>query len=83
MIRDRRRGVVAVVLQRAGGGDHVGLPVEPVARQDADEHFGWMGHFFGLGMTASNARTRALLDWTPTGPTLFEDIAAGADPVPA
>ncbi|MFD0200573.1 MULTISPECIES: hypothetical protein [Saccharothrix] len=64
------RGVVAAVFQQAGGGEH------------ADEHFGWLGRFFGMDITASNARTRALLDWTPTGPTLLEDIAAGAYPVP-
>jgi hypothetical protein len=29
-------------------------------------------------MAASGARTRELLDWTPTGPTLIEDILAGA-----
>jgi hypothetical protein len=28
-------------------------------------------------VAASNDRTRELLGWDPTGPTLFEDIAAG------
>jgi hypothetical protein len=55
-----------------------GLPVVPVARENAAEHFGLMAEFFGLGMAASSARTRELLGWTPTGPTLFDDIAAGA-----
>ncbi|MBB5631606.1 hypothetical protein BJ981_007392 [Sphaerisporangium krabiense] len=29
-------------------------------------------------MSASSARTRDLLSWTPAGPTLIEDIEAGA-----
>jgi len=29
-------------------------------------------------MSASSNRTRELLDWTPTGPTLIDDIKAGA-----
>jgi hypothetical protein len=29
-------------------------------------------------MTASSVRTRELLSWTPTGPTLVQDILAGA-----
>ncbi|MCC8249224.1 SDR family oxidoreductase [Saccharothrix luteola] len=63
-------------------GDYLGLPTASVAQEDAEAHFGWLAYFAGLDMTASNARTRELLGWTPTGPTLFEDIAAGAYPVP-
>lgn len=59
-------------------GDHLGLPTVSVAPEDAATHFGWIGRFFGMDLTASNTRTRELLGWTPTGPTLFEDIAAGA-----
>ncbi|MET9023792.1 SDR family oxidoreductase [Actinopolymorpha sp. NPDC004070] len=58
-------------------GDHLGLPTESVAPEDADAHFGWIGRFFGMDAVASSARTRELLGWEPTGPTLFEDIAAG------
>jgi hypothetical protein len=29
-------------------------------------------------MSASSAHTRELLGWTPSGPTLVEDIEAGA-----
>ncbi|EWC62316.1 UDP-glucose 4-epimerase [Actinokineospora spheciospongiae] len=57
---------------------HLGLPTVSIAPEDAEAHFGWLGHFFGMDITASNTRTRQLLDWTPTGPTLLEDIAAGA-----
>ncbi len=59
-------------------GDFLGVPSVSVAPDDVESHFGWIGRFFGMDITASSTRTRELLAWTPTGPTLFEDIAAGA-----
>jgi nucleoside-diphosphate-sugar epimerase len=59
-------------------GRALGLPSESVAPENANEHFGFVGAFFGLDMSASSARTRELLGWTPSGPTLVEDILAGA-----
>jgi nucleoside-diphosphate-sugar epimerase len=59
-------------------GDYLNLPVASIATADAASHFGWLGGFFGADITASSKRTRELLDWSPTGPTLLEDIAAGA-----
>jgi hypothetical protein len=44
----------------------------------ATEWIGFVCAFFGLDMSASSARTRELLGWTPSGPTLVEDILAGA-----
>ena len=63
-------------------GGYLGLPTVSVAPDDAEAHFGWIGRFFGMDITASSARTRELLDWTPTHPTLLDDIAAGAYAVP-
>ncbi|WP_202970825.1 hypothetical protein [Saccharothrix sp. ALI-22-I] len=63
-------------------GDHLGMDTVSVAPEDAETHFGWIGRFFGADLPASSTRTRELLGWTPTGPTLFEDIAAGAYPLP-
>ena len=54
------------------------LPVTSVAPDDVADHFGWIGTFFGMELSATSAATRELLGWTPTGPTLLEDIAAGA-----
>lgn len=54
------------------------VPTVPVVPEDAAAHFGWIGRFFAMDMAASSAHTRELLGWTPTGPSLFEDIAAGA-----
>lgn len=59
-------------------GHALGLPVASIAPEDAAEHFGFVGAFFGMDMSASSACTRELLGWTPSGPTLVEDIRAGA-----
>ncbi len=59
-------------------GQSLGLPVTSIDPADADEHFGFVAHFFATTMTASNDLTRQLLGWTPTGPGLIEDILAGA-----
>jgi hypothetical protein len=52
--------------------------VVAVAPENAGEHFGFVASFFAQTMTASAARTRELMSWTPTGPTLVEDILGGA-----
>ena len=54
------------------------LPVRSVAADDVEDHFGWIGPSFTVDLTASSATTRELLGWTPTGPTLIEDVDAGA-----
>ena len=54
------------------------VPVVSIPPSDADDHFGFVGRFFGLDMSASNTLTRDVLGWTPSGPTLVEDIEAGA-----
>ena len=59
-------------------GRGLGLPVTSVAPDDAVEHFGFIGRFFALDLPASSTRTQELLGWSPTGPTLLEDIAVGA-----
>ena len=51
-------------------GRGLSLPVEPRER----EHFGWFATMAGGNMAASSARTRALLDWNPTGPSLLADL---------
>ncbi|MGW4113934.1 SDR family oxidoreductase [Actinosynnema sp. NPDC004786] len=63
-------------------GDHLGLPTASVPPADAERHFGWIARFYGMDAPASSARTRDLLRWTPTGPTLLADIAAGAYAAP-
>lgn len=51
-------------------GRRLGLPVESRDR----EHFGWFANMAGADMAASSARTRSLLGWNPTGPSLVADL---------
>jgi nucleoside-diphosphate-sugar epimerase len=59
-------------------GSALDLPVASIAPDDVPAHFGWIGGFFGMDLPATSTATQRLLGWTPTGPTLAEDIAAGA-----
>jgi nucleoside-diphosphate-sugar epimerase len=54
------------------------LPVASVTADDVPAHFGWIGAFFGMDLAATSTATRELLGWTPTGPTLIDDLATGA-----
>lgn len=53
-------------------GRGLDLPVESASAA----HFGWLGPFFGAEMAGDSTATRALLDWTPTGPGLFDDLVS-------
>ncbi|GAA4794704.1 SDR family oxidoreductase [Streptomyces ziwulingensis] len=70
-------GVPTRAIARAIGRAH-GLPVASLPAGEVQDHFGWIGGFFTMDAAVSSARTRELLGWTPTGPTLLEDIDAGA-----
>ena len=58
-------------------GRHLGVPVASVPPADAAQHFGHLGHFVGVDTPASANVTRALLGWTPTGPSLLDDLDQG------
>ncbi|MCD2189890.1 NAD-dependent epimerase/dehydratase family protein [Actinomycetospora soli] len=58
-------------------GRHLDVPVESVPRERVDEHFGFLGGFLGLDSPATNAITRELTGWVPTGPGLLEDLEKG------
>jgi nucleoside-diphosphate-sugar epimerase len=64
-------------------GRQLGLPVASIAPDEVPAHFGWIGTFFGMDLAATSVRTRELLGWEPAGPTLIEDIDAGAYPARA
>jgi nucleoside-diphosphate-sugar epimerase len=55
-----------------------GLPVESVEPDVAVERLGFIGTFFARPLTATAELTRARYGWITTGPTLLDDIAAGA-----
>jgi nucleoside-diphosphate-sugar epimerase len=65
-----------VIAEAIGRG--LGLPVTSVGPEDAIGHFGFIGAFFAMDLSSSSERTRARFGWEPTGPTLVEDIEAGA-----
>ena len=56
-------------------GTGLGIPVSSLTEDEVREHFGWSAGFASLDMPASSAVTRDRLGWTPTGPTLLEDLA--------
>ncbi|HTU31191.1 MAG TPA: SDR family oxidoreductase [Solirubrobacteraceae bacterium] len=58
-------------------GQGLSIPVGSVSADEAEAHFGFLGRFVAMDMPVSSAITRELLDWTPTGPGLVQDIAAG------
>jgi nucleoside-diphosphate-sugar epimerase len=55
-------------------GLRLSIPVVSKSADEATEHFGWFTRFAGIDAPTSSARTRATLDWTPTGPDLLSDI---------
>jgi nucleoside-diphosphate-sugar epimerase len=65
------RDIAAVI------GRRLELPVRSIAPEEADAHFGWLGHIVPLDVPASNTLTRKWLPWDPTGPTLLEDLEDG------
>ena len=58
-------------------GRYLGLPVAAIDPAEVAGHFGWIGRFFAADLAAISEDTRKLLGWTPSGPTLLEDIEAG------
>ena len=65
-----------VIAEAIGRG--LGLPAASIEPDDVTAHFGWIGTFFGMDIPASNAITHELLGWTPSGPTLIEDLDGGS-----
>jgi len=53
-------------------GAGLDVPVGPAAV----EELSWIGPMFAMDAPASSARTQDLLGWSPTGPTLAEDLRA-------
>jgi nucleoside-diphosphate-sugar epimerase len=58
-------------------GRGLGVPTASIAPENAFGHFGPLGLFAGMDFPATAIVTRELLGWTPTGPTLIEDLDAG------
>lgn len=58
-------------------GEHLGVPTESIAADDADAHFGWLAGFASLNAPASSLQTQQLISWEPTHPGLIEDLEQG------
>jgi nucleoside-diphosphate-sugar epimerase len=58
-------------------GRQLDLPVASIAAEDADEHFGFLGHFLATDSPASSSLTRELLGWEPAHVGLIEDLDEG------
>ena len=57
-------------------GRHLNLPVISKSREEAADHFGWIGLFFGIDAPASSALTQERLGWRPVQPGLIADLNA-------
>jgi len=57
-------------------GRRLNVPVVSKSREEAAEHFGWIGQFFAMDGPASSAQTRTWLGWRPTQPGLLADLEA-------
>jgi nucleoside-diphosphate-sugar epimerase len=57
-------------------GRGLDVPVVRKSREEAADHFGWIGHFFGIDGPASSAQTRERLGWRPVQPGLIADLNA-------
>jgi nucleoside-diphosphate-sugar epimerase len=55
-------------------GERLGIPVESIAAEDAERHFGFLTAFVGLDNPVSSKLTRDLLGWTPTRPGILTDL---------
>lgn len=61
-------------------GRGTGLPVrafEPGEVAEKAPQFAWLERFLGVSSLASSEITQKLMGWTPTHPTLLEDLEAG------
>jgi hypothetical protein len=58
-------------------GRGLDLPVVSIPADQAAEHFGWLGRFFGVDARAKSMATQELLGWKPTQPGLIENLDAG------
>ena len=58
-------------------GRGLNLPVVSKSPEEAAEHFGFLGFFFGLDAPASSALTQEQLGWEPKQPGLMADLDHG------
>ena len=62
------RDIAAVI------GRRLNVPVVAMSREEAADHFGWLGQFVGINCPTSSAQTQQRLGWRPSQPGLIPDI---------
>lgn len=62
------RNIVEVI------GRGLKVPVVAISKEEAANHFGFLGMFAGLDLVASSTQTQKWLGWRPTGPGLIADL---------
>ena len=67
--------VIRDIAEAIGRG--LDLPATSITAEQAQAHFGFLAGFLALDMPASNALTRELLSWEPSGPRLVTDLEQG------
>ena len=55
----------------------LGVPTASLDEAQMTEQFGFLGGILARDIPASSALTQQLVGWTPTGPTLLQDIESG------
>ena len=58
-------------------GRRLNIPVASISRDQAADHFGFLGTFAGLDCPASSKLTQERLGWRPVQRTLLADLAEG------
>lgn len=62
-------------------GKHLNIPVVSISREEADEHFGFLGALASLdfpsAMPGNSAQTKEILGWKPVQPGLIADLELG------
>lgn len=52
----------------------LGLSTVSIAKEEVEAHFGWFAMFASANIIASSTQTQRKLAWTPTGPSLLDDL---------
>lgn len=55
-------------------GQQLQLPVRSITPEESAGHFGWMSRFIVLNAPTSSKKTRQVLGWQPSHPTLLDDM---------
>ena len=55
-------------------GRHLNIPVVSLPVEEVNDHFGWMGRFISMNLSASSVLTQERLGWHPVQPGLLEDL---------